>query len=726
MAESYFLTKTNVDPGRLLSLAGSPAIEQFEGLHQFLTNKAGRDAADLFAEPVMSRGNGTSETTVSWYVSRSGEGRPISELAPDSRAAIESQLRRTLTEVSSCLSDPDFGPLLGAALHLDGNRSIWAVDGKPFLIDWAMAPVEAQADPETRQHHFSETLGRFLPIAMVPAITREEWQGRGYGAAPARSGSPTPTLAPAAAPVTGAMPLSDTASAEPAGAASGGGAGGITSSTGAGGAGAPPQGPVPTVAEDDGRWRWRWIAPIALLVFFATALIWVLWPGNLLYPPQAEPSVIEDDALVEAARAANRTLEERIRDLRVAVEGAVCLPDGRIALPDGRTPDGRPVAPPVQEPTPGGDGEQGQGPTAPTTPEQVATAPQDGPPTEDGTVEIEPDSLTPQSPAEIVTPSAEAGGDPVSLLDVIEARTVMVVAVGAEQAGHGTGFVVGPELVLTNFHVVQPAQGQGRLLVTSEGIGQILPAELIATSGPLEQTGDDFALVRVPGLQAEPYQVLKPPATLKLQQVVAAGYPGFALETDATYDLGALIRGDAAAVPDMVMTQGVVNAEQTIGPQSNVVIHTANISSGNSGGPLVDSCGRVVGINTFGRGRILDVGGGQEQSIAWTLNFALSSADFIEFLEANGVTPVVATDACRPRVRAQPAAPPPSAAPEEPVEARTPVEGTQPEATPAEPPSQDATPAETPATETPPVEGVPPVRGELPLPPEEAPANGQN
>ena len=47
------------------------------------------------------------------------------------------------------------------------------------------------------------------------------------------------------------------------------------------------------------------------------------------------------------------------------------------------------------------------------------------------------------------------------------------------------------------------------------------------------------------------------------------------------------------------MTQGVVTVVQNRGQDLPIVIHTADISPGNSGGPLIDERGRVVGVVTL-------------------------------------------------------------------------------------------------------------------------------
>jgi S1-C subfamily serine protease len=52
-------------------------------------------------------------------------------------------------------------------------------------------------------------------------------------------------------------------------------------------------------------------------------------------------------------------------------------------------------------------------------------------------------------------------------------------------------------------------------------------------------------------------------------------------------------------LPAPLFTSGDVNTVQPQASGVSLIIHTADISPGSSGGPLVDQCGVVVGVNTF-------------------------------------------------------------------------------------------------------------------------------
>src|SRR5690606_18553999 len=91
-----------------------------------------------------------------------------------------------------------------------------------------------------------------------------------------------------------------------------------------------------------------------------------------------------------------------------------------------------------------------------------------------------------------------AGEGDISLLGLIEVRTVMIIAEGAGTTGTGTGFFIAPDLVVTNHHVVAEAVANG-LFVTNGALGALHGAELIKATGPFEQVGADFALLRIPG-----------------------------------------------------------------------------------------------------------------------------------------------------------------------------------------------------------------------------------
>ena len=195
---------------------------------------------------------------------------------------------------------------------------------------------------------------------------------------------------------------------------------------------------------------------------------------------------------------------------------------------------------------------------------------------------------------------------------------------------HGSGFFVTPTVLVTNAHVVRRARA-GQIFVTSEALGKVRKATLIAKTR--SKAEGDYALLRVP--DATGIRTLAMLSTLvrPLTEVVAAGFPGLVVETDGQFR--ALKRGDVSAAPNLVYSSGEVSVVQNPSKVA-LVAHTAKISGGNSGGPLVDQCGRVVGINSFIR----------YGSTAPSLySYALGSPHLLAFMRKHNVKPVNVTRA---------------------------------------------------------------------------------
>lgn len=352
--------------------------------------------------------------------------------------------------------------------------------------------------------------------------------------------------------------------------------------------------------------RLAWVPLLILLLLAGGFLAWLLLPGSRLFHA-GEPPVITEEATLRAARELNDTLRERRATLATALEGAICRADGMLVLPDGLTPEG-------------------------LTPPALGVKPE-------SRASIAPDALLPSSPARVVVPDAANPDAETDLLAVIEARTVLVLSSSGNGKGAtGSGFVVGPDLIMTNQHVIAPAMAAGgQILVTGGSLAAPQIATVVKNQGPLMETGGDFALLQVAETGVSAFQIHVPQGSLKLSNVVAAGYPGDVLASDIN---AALKAGDLEAVPGLTVTEGIVNTEQQIGPQTHVLMHSAALSSGNSGGPLVDMCGRLVGVNTFVRaGRLQNRG------------FALTTADMMAFLQGTSAAPTVDSAACAPVVQ---------------------------------------------------------------------------
>lgn len=163
-----------------------------------------------------------------------------------------------------------------------------------------------------------------------------------------------------------------------------------------------------------------------------------------------------------------------------------------------------------------------------------------------------------------------------ALIERVDPAVVQILNTRATgPPGLGSGFVLNADGdIATNHHVVEG----WRLLEVKQG-ERSYAAELVWASESL-----DLAVIRV---QSGSFGVLSLalPEPNPLQAVVAFGHPGV-----------------SASDREPTRTPGTVNKRVYRGSWGagdlRLIEHSAPVNPGNSGGPLVDRCGRAVGVNT--------------------------------------------------------------------------------------------------------------------------------
>ncbi|MEX2372175.1 MAG: trypsin-like peptidase domain-containing protein [Dehalococcoidia bacterium] len=170
---------------------------------------------------------------------------------------------------------------------------------------------------------------------------------------------------------------------------------------------------------------------------------------------------------------------------------------------------------------------------------------------------------------------------PETLPDLIERVMGSVVLIeGVTRGGpvSGTGVVIdGDGHILTNYHVIE---GQTELKVTLEN-GSASLAEVVGTD-----PGNDLAVIRATGFSGEELR----PATLGDSDGVRVGETVFAIGNPFTQKFS--------------VSSGIISAtdrsSETFGGRSiqGVLQTDAALNPGNSGGPLFNLDGDVIGINT--------------------------------------------------------------------------------------------------------------------------------
>ncbi|MCB2089083.1 MAG: trypsin-like peptidase domain-containing protein, partial [Sphingomonadaceae bacterium] len=172
---------------------------------------------------------------------------------------------------------------------------------------------------------------------------------------------------------------------------------------------------------------------------------------------------------------------------------------------------------------------------------------------------------------------------------------VRVVIIGSDgdeiyPISHGTGFAVTPTRIVTNAHVVRDAVVDETLrigIVPSEGNDSSF-AKLISFSPK-----NDLALVQITGDLRLPPLTMSGGESKDAGEVTSVGYP-------ANVDRAQGLRiSDIFRSQNPVKSRGFISGKRPT-REFDTILHTAPIARGNSGGPLLDGCGRVLGVNSFG------------------------------------------------------------------------------------------------------------------------------
>ncbi|WP_198378135.1 S1C family serine protease, partial [Neoroseomonas rubea] len=189
----------------------------------------------------------------------------------------------------------------------------------------------------------------------------------------------------------------------------------------------------------------------------------------------------------------------------------------------------------------------------------------------------------------------------------------------------GTGFIVAPRQIMTNQHVVDGCTAMRARLSS----GQEIPATIIAADAQR-----DLALLRT---ESDPGPVLpfrRAAEVRRGENVVTYGFP---------------LAGLLSSGP--TLTTGDVSALAGLGDNPRQIQISAPVQQGNSGGPLLDLRGQVVGVivSKLNAQRIAERTGDIPQNV----NFAVKHTEAVDFMREHGVQPQLEDPVGQPRSAAE-------------------------------------------------------------------------
>lgn len=175
-----------------------------------------------------------------------------------------------------------------------------------------------------------------------------------------------------------------------------------------------------------------------------------------------------------------------------------------------------------------------------------------------------------------MSPSPTAAADWADVVEQVQRSTVRIDVLTCDgERGMGSGFVVGDKLVMTAAHVVDQAGSISLQVDGTVRTAQVIDIDFDA----------DVALLRAEDSLAEPALTLAPEKVRLGSELAVLGFPNL--------------------VQDLRVTRGVVSSlnfqlsyEGRFTIKNPVMVTDAAINGGNSGGPVVDRTGSVIGLVT--------------------------------------------------------------------------------------------------------------------------------
>jgi S1-C subfamily serine protease len=147
--------------------------------------------------------------------------------------------------------------------------------------------------------------------------------------------------------------------------------------------------------------------------------------------------------------------------------------------------------------------------------------------------------------------------------------TVRIRTLGCDRLGIGSGFVLPGGIVVTNRHVVE----EPRRVTVNTWDGRSLEAEVAGIA-----VDSDLAVLQLSGAVDLPVAEIRETPVAPDEIVLAVGYPDGGPATVSAGRVVSLVDGEL------------------LGEPTDVIRVDADIRQGNSGGPLLDEEGRVVGV----------------------------------------------------------------------------------------------------------------------------------